>query len=435
MKAVKYLLQHISQHFMHDNLRRNAIFIFLSNCIIALSGFAFWIINAHLFSARDVGLAAALISLLTTISSFSSLGVNNLFLRFMPTHQQKQALLNTGFLLVGLTSILLATLVFFFIPDILPKLTFFENQKSNLFFFIFFSLGITLNSITNSAFIAFRATLPLLIINMIFGVIRITIVLLARGHGLESMYLAYSAANLIAAILSLLYLANKHAYRPSLSLKIGVLESLKKFTFGSYFTNIVGGLPQMLLPLVVVSKFGANQNAYFYMALTIASLLYLLPASIGQSVTVEISYDLSSFKAHIKHAAYAIAGTMIPAIVILVSLSNLILSVFGPDYAQAASSLLRLFAIAGLFVGINYVAGSVLTIKRKIGAQFFVNAVNAIVAVGGTIIFADRLFSVGIVWLVGELINSILFSYFAYRSIDTILRTSKRKKGNHAAVA
>src|SRR6185437_4704409 len=62
------------QHFTSDSLFRNSMYLMLSTAIQALFGFFFWIINARLFTATEVGLATTIISIGTLITSLSLLG-------------------------------------------------------------------------------------------------------------------------------------------------------------------------------------------------------------------------------------------------------------------------------------------------------------------------------------------------------------------------
>jgi O-antigen/teichoic acid export membrane protein len=49
----------------------------LSTGVMAVFGFFFWMINARLYSAEQVGIGTTLISIMTLISSFSLLGLGN----------------------------------------------------------------------------------------------------------------------------------------------------------------------------------------------------------------------------------------------------------------------------------------------------------------------------------------------------------------------
>ena len=62
---------------------------------MAVFGFFFWIINALLYSAEQVGIGTTLISIMTLISSFSIFGLGNRIIRYLPTSERKDKKINT----------------------------------------------------------------------------------------------------------------------------------------------------------------------------------------------------------------------------------------------------------------------------------------------------------------------------------------------------
>jgi len=107
-----------------DSLYRNAIYLMLSIGVMAVLGFFFWIINARLYSAEQVGIGTTLISIMTLISSFSILGLGNGLIRYLPTSERKNKKINTSFTIVALMSILISVIYLIFLKTFSPKLLF-----------------------------------------------------------------------------------------------------------------------------------------------------------------------------------------------------------------------------------------------------------------------------------------------------------------------
>ena len=107
-----------------DYLYRNAIYLMLSIGVMAVLGFFFWIINARLYSAEQVGIGTTLISVMTLISSFSILGLDNGIIRYLPTSERKNEKINTSFTSVALMSILISAIYLIFMKIFSPKLLF-----------------------------------------------------------------------------------------------------------------------------------------------------------------------------------------------------------------------------------------------------------------------------------------------------------------------
>jgi O-antigen/teichoic acid export membrane protein len=410
---VTELVTRIYRHFMHDSLHKNATLISLSNIILAVSGGIFWLINARLFSAQNVGLATALISLVATVSNFSMVGFNNLFLRFIPKYSNRNQLLNTGFLVTTVASLILGIVVFLAVPLLSPNLQVLSLDTNGLLFFLLFSIATTFNALTNSVFIALRAPGVLLVVNIIFGCLRIILVLPFDKESPLPILIAYLMATTVAALLSLVYLVSKQDYLITSMPRWSALDSLKSFTVGSYAISVIGGLPAMLLPIIIASKIGAADSAYFYLASTIGGFLSIIPVAIGQSLTVEGAYNKDSFGVYIKNAAQTMLVIMIPLIFVVLALSHPIMMIFGHDYARNGTTLLRLLALSGMLTTVNYIAISILNVEKKVKAQISVNVIDAVIVLGGVILLAHSIVGVGMIWLAGEVVNVILFAWFA----------------------
>jgi len=76
-------------YLANDSLHRNSIYLMLGTGVMAVFVFFFWVINARLYSAEQVGIGTTLISIMTLISSFSILGLENGLIRYLPKSERK----------------------------------------------------------------------------------------------------------------------------------------------------------------------------------------------------------------------------------------------------------------------------------------------------------------------------------------------------------
>ena len=68
-----------------------------------------------------------------------------------------------------------------------------------------------------------------------------------------------------------------------------VTREMAKFSSGMYIASLIGGLPQLILPLIVLSRIGATQAAYWSIAISIAAIIYSLPSTVTQALLPEVS--------------------------------------------------------------------------------------------------------------------------------------------------
>src|SRR6185437_15352849 len=79
-----------------------------------------------------------------------------------------------------------------------------------------------------------------------------------------------------------------HRFRPELDFT-GMREIIR-FSGGMHLANIIGGLPSLVLPLMVFSRVGATEAAYWAVAMSIASFLFQLPGLVIRALLPEASF-------------------------------------------------------------------------------------------------------------------------------------------------
>jgi len=382
----------------------------LSTAVMAVLGFFFWIICARLFKSDQVGIATALISVVSLISSFSLLGLNNGIIRYLPTSEWKNQKINTAFTLVTVASVLIAIIYLVFINYLSPKLLF---VRENIFLttsFVLFIVFSSLNNLSESVFIAYRSANYVLMKNTVSSLVKFTLPIFLISLGAYGIFASVGISIAVAFVLSLIFLIVKFGYlfRPTINSE--VIKRMTKFSLGNYAAVFMGGLPQMVLPIIILDNLGAKFSAYFYMDLMIANLLYIIPMATSQSLFAEGSHEESELKIHLIKAVKIISLIMIPAIIITVVFGKYVLLAFGKQYSNEGMVLLQLFAISGIFISINSIGSTILNIKHKIKLLILVNFSGAVTILLLSLVFIKyNLYGIGIGWIAGQLLNSIIF--------------------------
>ena len=79
---------------LQTSLYANAYYLIVSSVGAAFLGFIFWVVVARNYSPSDVGIASALISVISMLTSFSSLGLHIGVIRFLSEERDKQGMIN-----------------------------------------------------------------------------------------------------------------------------------------------------------------------------------------------------------------------------------------------------------------------------------------------------------------------------------------------------
>jgi O-antigen/teichoic acid export membrane protein len=427
MDVTKNLVGRTWRHFMHDSLYRNSIILLLSSVVNAGFGFVFWIICAHFYHQEQIGIATALISATGLVSGFGTLGFNNSVIRFLPKTQDKNKLLNSAFIVVTAASLVAGSIFLLLLPHISPSLLVIRNNPWYLISFLVVVTGISVNIVIDNVFTAYRSTQFTLIKNGLISLLKILLLmpfLKLAGFGI---FAAYGLAFLIVTLSGLVMLMRRFGYRPKATIDRKILQSTAKFSFANYIVSYVNGFPALVLPVIVVNLLGAKLNAIYYIAYTIASLLFFIPLGVGNALFAEGSSVEESLNSIIKRAAFINTLLVVPGVLLEIVFAPFILGFFGHGYSEQGVAVLRVLALSALFLAVAYPSGSILNIKHKLSSLIMVNVLGASAVVGLVYFFTTHghgLLGVAWGWLIGWAVYGAIYAFAAFRALATTPSTT-----------
>jgi O-antigen/teichoic acid export membrane protein len=385
----------------------------LSTGVMAVFGFFFWMINARLYSAEQVGIGTTLISIMTLISSFSLLGLGNSLIKYIPTSDKKNKKINTSFTLVGLTSIFISIFFLVFLKTFSPRLLFIRENIIFSLLFILFAVFFSLNIISENVFIAYRSSKFVLIKNTISSIVKLILPIFLVALGAYGIVVSMGIAMAVAFLVSLVFLILRFNYSPKPIIDRIVVKRMIKFSLGNYIAGFIGGLPVMVLPILITNSIGAKFSAYFYLDMMIANLLYIIPIATSQSLFAEGSYSERELKVQLKKAIKIISLILIPAILVTFLFGKYILLAFGKEYSSEGVIFLQILAISGIFLSINYIGNSIFYIKHRIKLVILVNLLGASIILSLSIVLIHQnLLGIGVGWMLGQGIISVIYLLF-----------------------
>jgi len=410
---VKKTISKFYNYLANDSLYRNSIYLMLSTGVMAVFGFFFWVINARLYSAEQVGIGTTLISIMTLISSFSILGLGNGLIRYLPTSERKNKKINTSFTLVGLTSVFISIFFLVFLKTFSPRLLFVRESIIFSLLFILFAAFASLSTISENVFIAYRSSKFVLIKNTIFSIVKLILPIFLVALGVYGIVMSIGIAMAVTFLVSLVFLILHFNYLPKPIIDRIVVKRMTKFSLGNYIAGFIGGLPAMVLPILITNSIGAKFSAYFYLDMMIANLLFIIPMATSQSLFAEGSYSETELKVHLKKAIKIISLILMPAILVTFLFGKYILLAFGKEYSSEGVTFLQILAISGIFLSINYIGNSIFYIKHRIKLVILVNFIGASTVLSLSIIFIhNNLLGIGVGWVMGQGIISVIYLLF-----------------------
>jgi O-antigen/teichoic acid export membrane protein len=364
--------------FKEDSLFQNSIYLMTSTLAMSLFGFAFWIITTRLYSTSDIGFATALISVTILLSTFSLFGFNTSLVRYLPKSEDPNSLINTSLITVGIITVIISAVYVLGIGYIAPQFNLLREKPLYGISFIVIMVLVSINMLTDSIFIAYRASRYNFIEYIYFGIAKIVLPLFLIALGTYGIFFSYTGSVIVALAVTFYYLYRKFNYKSQLVIKKDVIKHIGGFSLGNYAATFIYGFPALILPTIIVAKIGSSQSAYFYIASTIAALLYGIPTAMSSSLLAEGAHDENKMGSFVKSASKLIGAILLIGVLAFVVLGKFVLLIFGKNYAANSHSLLIVMAITSFFVAINTICGTVLRIQNRVKALVWISAGYAI---------------------------------------------------------
>ena len=386
--------------------------------VMAAAGFFFWILCSHLYTPAQVGIATSIISACSLVSGFAMLGFTNVLIRFLPTSQRKSQQISTALIVTGIASIITAAifLTWAFVTHNQSVQT--HNVALLVGTFILYVLISSANNVLESSFIAYRSTKYVLFKNIILSILKLLLPLVFFSLGFLGIIDAITLATVFAWIVGIIWLYKYFNFRPSFTIDSAAVKETYLFAAGNYAGSLFGILPGTVLPLIVLSRLGAQEAAFFYMPMMIVTLLNVIPSASAQSLFAEASHDEKNLIKHLTNAAKNLLLLLVPAVVVIWIISPFILRVFGAAYAINGTEALQILALASLVGGLNYFGDTLLNIKKNVSLYIFMNALNALIIVILAYYMAPRgLIAVAEAILIGQIITVIAYLSINWRLI------------------
>jgi len=390
------------------SLYRNAVYLVAYSAVNSLTGVLFWIAAARLYNTESVGLASAVIAAIGFVMIFSCLGLDYGLIRFLPNAGSRgNDIINTCFATTGLTAVILAGIFLAGLGVWSPALLVIRDSPVFLISFIILTAAFTLSGFTIQVFTARRRAGYALTQGIVFGLTRfVPLFFLAFAFYSFGIYVSWGIAVLVSTIIAVFWFLPRiiKGYRPSLRIKKAVLADMFRFSLANFAGSILWTLPVVVLPLMVVNILGAEQNAYFYIGWSVASIIFIIPVATSQSLFAEGSHNQEKASQEVRKCLKISFVLIIPVLIILLALGDKILWLFGQVYSDNTTRLIWIIAPSVIPLSINYIYLSIKRIEKRMKSAVALSAFVAAVALGlSYILLPDMgILGAGVAWLAGQ---------------------------------
>lgn len=390
---------------LRSPLYTNAFYIILSQATTAGFGFFFWVIVARYYTEAELGYSSAIISTISFVALIGNIGLDAFLMRFLSGARNPRGLLNTCLTYSAITTGVVAVVAAAALYVLAPRLGFVAAQPIFLAAFVGFAVVSTMSGIAGSGFVAGRQAKYLWLKDALFSVTKLFLPLLfvQRFHAfgiVASWGLATSVGLLASFLFFMPRVLPDYVPRPSLGARL--VRRAWGFSGMSYLVTLIAAAPNFIMPLVVINVLGPEENAYFYVAWAIATLLFSIPSSIALSLFAEGSHNRHKLHHDARRATLLSAALLVFAVLFVWLLGDRVLLAFGGNYSERSMDLLRILAPAGIPMTIERVYFAMLRIRGRMRELAVWNAALtvALLVTSYLLVKTGGLEAIGWVWLV-----------------------------------
>lgn len=373
---------------VRSSLYSNAFYLILNNGIGSILGFLFWVLMARRFMPATVGIATALMSVSGLISTLANLSLGTGMVRFVPEVKDRAwELVNSSLLVTAITTMLGALVYLAGVRAWSPALGAMRVSWLLAIGFIVTSVLSTSSGLMDSSFIAQRSCKYIFIKNTLASLIRLPLPLIMFiGLGGYGIFFSFGIATFIAMAIAMIWFMSRAypGFRLRAHIDMQLIQKIIPFSFSNYVANFFINAIGFIFPIMVLNMLGAANEAYFYMAWLIASVIGTIPNSVSTSLFAEASHNPQNLGRHLKRSFWVTMLLLTVGIGITQLISGWLLGVFHHDYAVYGRVVLFWLMVENIPGTINAFYITVNQVRKKVGLiilqSFVTSALTVIMA-------------------------------------------------------
>jgi O-antigen/teichoic acid export membrane protein/LmbE family N-acetylglucosaminyl deacetylase len=406
MNTARQLNEHLK-----TPLFANAYLLILNQGLSAGLGMIYWVLAARFYSPDMVGKGSAIISTLSFLSAIAELSLKSGMQRFVSRvgeHVRRLVALTYGVNLAATALVsagfLIAGAWLHFSDNLLGGMS-----NTTLVLLILGTMLYTLFIVQDGVLMGLRQTLWVLMENTFYNLLKIVLLIAGISGVLGNAIVAswFIPIPLVVVIVNgLVFFSFIPRY-----FKVGLSphepiqpRQIVRSVTGDHVGTILAEISVRMIPLMVIDLLGTSANAYFYQAWLIGNMLYLVANNVTASFTVEGAIAPAHLAQYSKQTLRQMIFLILPTMLVLFAAAPLILRIYGGEYAQQATPLLRVLALAALPYGVNSWFLSYSRVRSDIKSIIFAQGLQCVLTLGLSYWWMPQygIASIGAAWFIAQ---------------------------------
>lgn len=348
-----------------DSILKNSIYLIITNFSSLIIGFFFWMIVARYYMPEEVGIFSAILSSILLISTISTIGLPMSLVFFLPRYSKNaKGIINSCLIMSIITSVIFSLIFVLGIDILAPKLKYVLWNLELAIIFIITTMMTTLSLLMAGMFIAGNRSSFHMIKENIFGIVRISLIILLSSFGVIGIFLTWSIGLGVAILTGLFLLFKLWKYKPSLSFD-PIIKDMAGFSIGNYIAGIFYNLPKFIFPIIIIHMISEDAAGYFFIAMTMASLLFGISESVAGPFMAESS-KTEQFWDNVNKVIRFNLSILTPGLLLVLIFGKFVLSLFNPIYAENSFHTLIILAISSIPLSVVIIFNMIKNSQKKV---------------------------------------------------------------------
>jgi O-antigen/teichoic acid export membrane protein len=331
----------------------NFAYLVAKNGATAVLGFVYWAIATHLFSARDVGLAAAASSTALFLGAIGALGIPLLLLAELGSLPAafRRVTFSTGMYISCLAALILSLGTLALSPLLGGSLGIIGAHWTTAALFVIGSVA-TMATLTfdNAAIGLHRGSAQLWRGSLAAGLKPVVVValVLVGTRTAPGLLFAWALTMVVSlAFLPMLRLEPTPAGEGTLSRRVALARRYGVLSLKHHVLNLSINSVFYIVGLIAALLIPPRQLAYFSIAFLLESTAMVIPYLLALALFAETSGDQSLLHRHVRRTLPLGLALCAGIVVVAEVAAPLALRIFGPEYVINGTTALRLLVLVG----------------------------------------------------------------------------------------
>jgi O-antigen/teichoic acid export membrane protein len=325
----------------HRHLLTGSAALVLTAGVQALSGALFWLIAARVDEQSDVGHATALFTSVLFVAFVAGLGQPVAAARYAAGRTRADHVLYAwGASATAIASVVVGVAYLLVLsPPAVDELRDWHGAAGPSLFVVL-CVGTALSLLLDVRLMTQRRWGLVLLRASLVGVARFPMLLFPVDSDRAVWLLTVAALpTAVSGFLGTAWLPKVTGHRHVLGPKPSTAVAWMRYSLVNWASTLTYQAPTFAMPVIVLANVSAEDNASFYVAWGVASVACFVPTAIGQALLAEGGRDGAHVRSQVRLAIVVAGGLMVIGAVIATLGRDLIVTLYGDDYQEAADIL------------------------------------------------------------------------------------------------